>query len=70
MEFRTAEKTLTPALRNRSVVWSTPEPPRGDDEVGLVVDQRLEHDRDLGRVVLAVGVEGDHVPRPVAAASA
>ena len=40
-----------------------PEHPRGHDEVGLVLDQRLEHGRDLGRVVLAVGVEGDAVLR-------
>ena len=57
------ENTRTPALRMLSVVVSLPEHPRGHDEVRLVVDEGLEHDRDLGRVVLAVGVEGDHVLR-------
>ena len=37
------------------------EPAGGDDEVGRVVEQRLEHGRHFARVVLAVGVEGDHV---------
>ena len=41
-----------------------PEPPGGHHEVGGVVDQRLEHRRHLRRVVLAVGVEGDHVTAP------
>jgi hypothetical protein len=39
-----------------------PEAARGDDEVGRVVEQGLDHGAQLGRVVLAVGVQGDHVP--------
>ena len=40
------------------------EHPRGHDEVRLVVDEGLEHDRDLLRIVLAIGIQGDHVLRP------
>ena len=36
---------------------------RGHHEVGFVVHERLQHLRQLGRIVLAVGVEGDHVLR-------
>ena len=53
------EKTRTPTLRNRSVVVSLTEDTRGHDEVRRVVDQRLEHDGDLGRIVLPVGVQRD-----------
>ena len=41
-----------------------PEHPGGDDEVCLVFDQGLEHDRDLGGIVLPVGVEGDDEAGP------
>ena len=37
-----------------------PQAPGRHDEVGLVVDQGLQHDRDLRRVVLTVGVERHH----------
>ena len=38
--------------------------PRGHHEVGLVVHQRLKQLRHLGGIVLAVGIEGDHVLGP------
>ena len=59
MALMTQENTRTPALRVRSVVVSCPSTREADHEVGLVVDERLEHDRDLGGVVLTVGVERD-----------
>ena len=58
------EKTRTPNLRVRSLVGAATEHPGGHHEVRLVVDQRLQHGRDLGGVVLAVGVQCDDVLRP------
>ena len=39
-------------------------PTRRQDEVGLVIDQRLEHHRYLGRIVLPIGIERDHIVGP------
>ncbi len=43
------------------VVLRAPEHPRPEDEVGFVGEDRLEQSGDVGRVPLAVGVEGDDV---------
>ena len=52
---------VTPARRNRSVVWSTPSRREAITKSAVSSSSGCEHGRHLGRVVLAVGVEGDHV---------